>query len=118
MKVKKIRFDLIKGVRGLTGDSGPVGPTGLTGPTGPVGVTGITGPVGPTGIAEEFDFDKIAHDILANPDFDPSNYLFEAFKQLVQDRLYKRGIYYPRSDKEIDDPDELDEEILRKCNQR
>lgn len=105
---------------GMTGPPGPSGPSGVTGPvgvTGPSCPVGVTGPVGPTGPAENIDFDKLAQTILADPDFDPSNYLYEAFKGLIRDRLYSRGIYSRRKF-DIEDPDELDKEIikrLRRC---
>lgn len=106
------------GYRGPTGAQGPTGPSGVTGPvgmTGPVGSVGVTGPVGPTGAAEEIDFDRVAQSILADPDFDPSHYLFEAFKRLIIDRLYSRGVYNePNEEFDIENPDELDKAILAK----
>jgi Collagen triple helix repeat (20 copies) len=62
--IKRARKTALRGVRGLQGPSGAIGPTGLagpggtnggqgqagaTGPTGPVGATGATGPSGATG---------------------------------------------------------------------
>lgn len=104
---------------GPTGDIGPTGPTGVTGPVGSTGPScpmGPTGPVGPTGYAHEIDYDRLAQTILADPDFDPSHFLFEAFKRLILDRIYKKGLVYENEFDELDieDPDDLDRAILAK----
>ena len=85
---------------------------GLTGPFGPTGDTGDTGPTGPTG-APEPDIDTLAQKILSDPDFDPSDYLFEAFKRLVEQRIHYPWRHQSR-------PDKLDVLIgkITKCDQK
>ena len=122
--LKSATGNALKAIARTLGMAGPPGPSGPSGVTGPVGVTGpscpvgVTGPVGPTGPAGNIDFDKLAQTILADPDFDPSDFLYEAFKKLIMDRLYTRGVYDLDDSFEIKDPDELDKEIikrLRRC---
>ena len=93
---------------------GPLGPTGGPGTIGPAGAIGCTGPAGPTGPPEP-DIDALAHKILSYPDFDPSDYLFEAFKRLVEQR-----IHYPWRHQNKNGPDELDILIgkITKCDQK
>jgi len=108
---KKPQKTYIKNI-GLTGPFGPTGDTGDTGPFGPTGDTGDTGPTGPTG-APEPDIDTLAQKILSDPDFDPSDYLFEAFKRLVEQRIHYPWRHQSR-------PDKLDVLIgkITKCDQK
>jgi hypothetical protein len=97
------KFDMIKAVKGLAISRR-------------AGLPGLNAPVGPTGPAGDVDFDRLTQEILADPDFNPSNYLYEAFKQLIIDRIYKKAMYH--NSFQIDDPDSLDEVIIDRINQK
>jgi len=102
------------GAIGSVGSTGPAGPPGvdLTGQFGAIGSVGSTGPAGPPGV----DLDTLTRKILADPDFDPSDYLYAAFRGLIAKKIYDKFHYsgvYVIKDEELD---ELDKEIMEKIN--
>ena len=88
------------------------GSIGSTGQFGAIGSVGSTGPAGPPGV----DLDTLTRKILADPDFDPSDYLYAAFRGLIAKKIYDKFHYsgvYVIKDEELD---ELDKEIMEKIN--
>jgi hypothetical protein len=106
------------GPTGLSGYAGPFGVTGEIGPTGGTGPTGFTGPTGPPGEPSAYpDFDAITNQILSDPNFDPSPFLFKAFRDLVEHRYFRTrptgptGLYPIISDDTEYEYEELDNKI-------